>query len=89
MAPASNKVAKLFCRSSFADAEVSMGFERGTGWNMSDEEQMEEVEQRVRAGKPSEDKHENLVEQCVTHFKFCFRMYDVRDRARCGKIVLA
>ena len=72
---------------------------------MSDEEQMKEVEQRVReegpvlligspmcrafstlieltqAGKPSEVKHKNLVEQFVTHLKFCFRMYEGQRNA--------
>ena len=67
---------------------------------MSDAEQMEEVEQRVRdedsvlligspmcrtfstlieltqAGKPSEVELKSLVERCVTHLKFCFRMYE-------------
>ena len=49
-----SKVAELFCRSRFGDAAVSMAFERGlvvdhaTGWNMSVEEQMNEVEQRLR-----------------------------------------
>ena len=54
MASANFKVAELFCRNRFGDAAVSMGFERGlqvdyaTGWNMGEEEQMKEVEQRVR-----------------------------------------
>ena len=40
------------------DAVVDMGFERGfvvdsaTGWNRDDEEQMEEVQQRVRDEEP-------------------------------------
>ena len=117
VAPANFKVAELFCRNRFADAAVSVGFERGlavnyaTGWDMRVEEQMKEVEQRVRdeepllligspmcrafstlidlsqAGKPSEVKHKNLVERCVTHLKFCFRMYETQRNA--GKIVLA
>ena len=58
VAPANFKVAELFCRSRFGDADVSMGFERGfvvdhaTHWNMSDEEQMQEVEQRVLDEEP-------------------------------------
>ena len=111
VAPATFKVAELFCRNRSGDAAVSMGFEHGlvvdfaTGWNMSDEEQMKEVEQRVRdeepvlllgspmccafstlieltqAGKLSEVKHKNLVEQRVTHLKFCFRMYKTQRNA--------
>ena len=40
VAPANFKVAELFCRTRFADAAVSVGFERGlavhyaTGWDM-------------------------------------------------------
>ena len=30
----------------------------------------------TQAGKPSEVRHKSLVEQCVTHLKFCFRMYE-------------
>ena len=58
VALANFKVAKMFCRSRFGDAAVSMGFERGivvdcaTGWDMEDEEQMEEVERRVRDEEP-------------------------------------
>ena len=54
MAPVNFQVAELFCRNRFGDAAVDAGFELGiivycaTGWNMKDEEQMEEVEQRVR-----------------------------------------
>ena len=54
VAPANFKVVELFCRNRFGDAAVSMGFERGivvdcaTGWDMEDEEQVEEVERRVR-----------------------------------------
>ena len=117
VAPANFKVAELFCRNRFGDAAVSVGFERGlavnhaTRWDMRVEEQMKEVEQRVRdeepllligspmcgafstlidlsqAGKPREVKHKNLVERCVTHLKFCFRMYETQRNA--GKIVLA
>ena len=53
VAPANFKVAELFCRNRFGDSAVDMGFERGfvvdcaTGWSVSDEEQMEEVEQRI------------------------------------------
>ena len=42
-------VAELFCRNRFGDAAVDIGFERGfvvayaTGWNVDDDEQMEEV----------------------------------------------
>ena len=49
VALANFKVAKMFCRKRFGDAAVSMGFERGivvdcaTGWDVEDEEQMEEV----------------------------------------------
>ena len=45
VAPANFKVADFFCRNRFGDA----GFERGllvgcaTGWNMRDEEQIEEA----------------------------------------------
>ena len=93
-----------------------MGFERGlvvdcaTGWSMSDEAQMEEVEQRIRdeepvlligsptcrafstlieltqAGKPSEFELKSLVERCVTHLKFCFRMYETQRNA--GRLFL-
>ena len=93
-----------------------MGFERGlvldcaTGWSMSDEEQNEEVEQRIRdeepvlligspmcrafstlieltqAGKPSEFELKSLVERCVTHLKFCFRMYETQRNA--GRLFL-
>ena len=51
-------MAELFCRNRFGDAAVSMAFERGlvvdhaTGWNMSVEEQMNEVEQRVCDEEP-------------------------------------
>ena len=105
VAPSNFKVAELFSRNRFSESAVDMGFERGlavdcaTGWSMSDEEQVEEVEQRVRdeepvlligspmcrafstlieltqAGKPSEVELKSLVERCVTHLKFCFRMY--------------
>ena len=43
------KVAELFCSNRFGDAAVDMGFEHGfvvdyaTGWDMEDEEQMQEV----------------------------------------------
>ena len=58
VAPANFKVAELFCRNRFGDSAVDIGFERrlvvdcATGWSMSDEEQMEEVEQRVRDEGP-------------------------------------
>ena len=58
VAPANFKVVELFCRNRFGDAAVSMGFERGivvdcaTGWDMEDEEQVEEVERRVRDEEP-------------------------------------
>ena len=58
MAQANFKVAELFCRNRFGESAVDMGFERGlvvncaTGWSMSDEEQMEVVEQRVRDEEP-------------------------------------
>ena len=58
VAPANFKVAELFCRNRFGDADVSMGFERGiavdcaTGWDKEDEEQMEEVERRVLDEEP-------------------------------------
>ena len=58
VAPANFKVAELFCRIRFGESAVDMGFERGlvvdcaTGWSMSDEVQMEEVEQRVRDEEP-------------------------------------
>ena len=110
------EVAELCCRNRIGDSAVDMGFERGlvvdcaTGWIMSDEEQMEEVEQRVRdeepvllivspmcrafstlieltqAGKPSEVELKSLVERCVTHLKFCFRMYETQRNA--GRLFL-
>ena len=54
--PANFKVAEVFCRNRFESA-VDMGFERGhvvdcaTSWSMSDEEQMEKVEQHIRDEK--------------------------------------
>ena len=54
MAPANVKVAELFCRNRFGGTAVDVGFERGlvvdcaTGLDIDDEEQMEEVERRVR-----------------------------------------
>ena len=110
------EVAELFCRNRFGESAVDMGFERGvvvdyaTGWSMSDEEQMEEVEQRIRdeepvlligsrmcrafsslvelthAGKPSEFELKSLVERCVTHVEFCFRMYETLRNA--GRLFL-
>ena len=77
---------------------------------MDDEEQIEEVEQRVRdeepvlligspvcrafstlieltqAGKPSEFELKSLVERCVTHLKFCFRMYETQRNS--GRLFL-
>ena len=106
-----SEVAELFCRNRFGDAAVRVGFERGfvvdfaTGRNVSDEEQMKDVEQGVRdeepvlligspmcracstlseltqAGKPSEVSRKNLVEQCATHLKFCFRIYETQRHA--------
>ena len=58
VAPANFTVAELFCRNRFGDSVVDMAFERGlvvdgaTGWSMGDEEQMEEVEQRIRDEEP-------------------------------------
>ena len=58
MAPAIFKVAELFCRNRFGESAVDMGFKRGlvvdcaTGWSVSDEEQMEEVEQRIPDEEP-------------------------------------
>ena len=58
VASANFKVADLFCRNRFGESAVGMRFERGlevdcaTGWSMSDEEQMEEVEQRIRDDEP-------------------------------------
>ena len=57
VAPANFKVAELFCRNKFGESAVDMGFERGLEVDcdrlgMSDEEQMEEVEQRVRDEEP-------------------------------------
>ena len=58
VAPANFKVAELFCRNRCGESAVDVGFERGlvvdcaTGWSMTDEEQMEEVEQRVRDEEP-------------------------------------
>ena len=58
VAPANFKVAELFCRNRFGESAVDMVFERGlvvdcaTGWSMSDEEQTEEVEQRIRDEEP-------------------------------------
>ena len=52
------KVAELFCSNRFGDAAVDMGFEHGfvvdyaTGWDMEDEEQMQEVERRVMEEEP-------------------------------------
>ena len=40
----------------------------------------------TQAGKPSEVKHKNLVEQCVTHLQFCFRMYETQRHA--GRLFL-
>ena len=106
VAPANFKVAELFRRSRFGDSVVDCA----TGWSMSDEEQMEEVEQRVRdeepvllmgspmcrafstlieltqAGKPSEVELKSLVERCVTHLKFCFRMYETQRNS--GRLFL-
>ena len=116
VAPANFKVAELFYRNRCGDAAVNMGFERGfavdcaTGWNMSDEEQMKDVQQRVcdeepvllirspvcrafstlieltQADKLSEGSRKNLVEQCVIHLKFCFRMYETQRYA--GRLFL-
>ena len=116
VAPESFKVAELCCRERIGDSAVDMGFERGlvvdcaTGSIMIDEEQMEEVEQRVRdeepvllivspmcrafstlieltqAGKPREVELKSLVERYVTHFKFCFRMYETQRNA--GRLFL-
>ena len=58
MAPANFKMAESFCRNRFGEAAVSLGFEHGlvldcaTGWNMSNEEQMKEVGQRVCDEEP-------------------------------------
>ena len=52
------KVAELFCSNRFGDAAVDVGFEHGlevdyaTGWDMEDEEQMQEVERRVMEEEP-------------------------------------
>ena len=105
VAPANFKVAELFCRNRFGESAVDMGFERGLV-----EEQMEEVEQRIRdeepvlligsptclafstlielmqAVKPSEFELKILVERCVTHLKFCFRMYETQRSA--GRLFL-
>ena len=116
VAPANFKVAELFCRNRFGESAVDMGFERAlvvdcaTGWSMSGEEQMEEIEQRIRdeepvlligspmcrafstlieltqAGKPSEVELKSLVERCVTHLKFCFRMHETQRNA--GRLFL-
>ena len=48
--PANFKVAELFCRNRFGESAVVL--DCATGWSMSDEEQMEEVEQRVRDEEP-------------------------------------
>ena len=40
----------------------------------------------TQAGKPSEFELKNLVEHCVTHLKFCFRMYDTQRNA--GRLFL-
>ena len=40
----------------------------------------------TRAGKPSEVKHKNLVEHCVTDLKFRFRMYETQRNA--GRLFL-
>ena len=116
VAPANFKVGRTVLQKQIGESAVDMGFERGlvvdcaTGWSMSDEEQMEEVEQRIRdeepalligspmcrafstlveltqAGKPSGVKHKNFVEQCVSHLKFCFRMYETERNA--GRLFL-
>ena len=58
VALANFKVAELFWRDRFGESAVDVGFDRGlvvhcaTGWSMSDEEQMEEVEQRVHDEEP-------------------------------------
>ena len=74
VAPSNFKVAELFCRNRFGEAAVSMGFERclvvdcATGWNMSDEEQMKEFEQRVRDEEPV-----LLIGfHCVAHSALCW-----------------
>ena len=40
----------------------------------------------TQAGKPSEVSRKNLVEHCVTHLKFCFRMYERQRNA--GRLFL-
>ena len=58
VAQANFKVVELFCRNRFGESAVDTGFERGlvvdcaTGWSMSDEEQMEEGEQRILHEEP-------------------------------------
>ena len=58
VAPANFKVADMFRRNRLGDTTVDVGFERGfvvdcaPGWDMDDEEQMEEVDQRVRDEEP-------------------------------------
>ena len=116
VAPANFTVAGLFCRNRFGESPVDMGFGRAlvvdcaTGWSMSGEERMEEIEQHIRdeepvlligspmcrafstlieltqAGKPSEVELKNLVERCVTHLKFYFRMHETQRNA--GRLFL-
>ena len=68
-----------------------------TSWSMSDEEQMKEVEppmcrafstsvELTQASKPSEFELKSLVERCVTHLKFCFKMYETQRNA--GRLFL-
>ena len=40
----------------------------------------------TQAGKPSEFELKSLVQRCVTHLKFCFRMYETQRNA--GRLFL-
>ena len=104
VAPANVKVVELFCRNRFGDAAVSMGFERGivadcaTGWDMEDEELMEEVERRVRDEEPvlligfpierrQAQKHRGAMRQRTSSFAAgCARRSGLQDGCSCMSI---
>ena len=88
VAPANFEVAELFCRNKFGDAAVSVGFEHGlvnyaTGWDMSVEEQMKEVEQRVRHEEPVLLIGSRMCRAFISFASGCTRHSEMRKDCSC------
>ena len=82
----------MFCRTRCGESSVDMGFERGLVVEPAFSKGSPKCRafstliELTQAGKPNEFELKSLVERCVTHIKFCIRMYETQRNA--GRLFL-